>query len=453
MTSGQDPADGSVGTPDGQDIRSGFSGYLTPSDSDWRRVLNEGLIVTDTNALLNLYRYNKEARADLISVMTRFGERLWIPHQVAEEFWRNRENALEDPIRQAEQTVQSLQMQASKSVETLRAWANRIAYPRDKRLALETVIDNCTSELRGAIEHAIEIDNDKIDQARDTDHDPILAELEPILRGRVGFPLSRADYVAAVTEAQKRVEAKEPPGYRDKKKDGRAEDSNSSGDYLVWHQVIREAKRRRKDVLLVTGDVKEDWWRIRNGIQMGPRNELAEELLKEADSRLFMLRPDRLLVSAKNYLDVAVRDESVKNVERINEQLSAQGEEAGGWTLGAMLYVLAALNKEASVQYNVIQAAVVNGGFVSRDEVYAIGDYDSDRMLKGFTRPVNRISAAAASLFNDQKAFSLELLSPVYDEMSAGFGRADGFKVPVELHHLLRTIYKTIEDAGGDGEV
>jgi hypothetical protein len=426
---------------------------MTPSDDDWRRVLTEGLIVTDTNVLLNLYRYNRETRADLISVLTRFGERLWVPHQAAEEFWRNRENALEDPIRQAEQTVQNLQAQALKSVETLRAWANRIAYPREKRLALEAVIDNSTSELQSAIERAIEIDNDKIDQARDTDHDPILAELEPILRGRVGFPLSRADYAAAVAEAKRRVESKEPPGFRDKRKDGRAEDSNSAGDYLVWHQVIREAKRREKDVLLVTGDVKEDWWRIRGGIQMGPRNELAEELLKEAGCRLFMLRPDRLLLSAKRYLDVAVRDESVKNVERINEQLSVPPEEAGGWTLGAMLYLLAALNKEASVQYNVIQAAVENDGFVSRDEVYAIGGYDSDRMLKGFTRPVNRISATAAAIFNDQKAFSLEVLSPVYDEMKAGFGRVDGFRVPVELHHILRTVYKTMEEARGEGEV
>src|SRR5690242_11422468 len=35
----------------------------------------------------------------------------------------------------------------------------------------------------------------------------------------------------------------------------------AAGDYLVWTQVLREARQRQCDVLLVTGDVKEDWWR------------------------------------------------------------------------------------------------------------------------------------------------------------------------------------------------
>ncbi|MBK8078521.1 MAG: hypothetical protein IPK24_23980 [Kineosporiaceae bacterium] len=35
--------------------------------------------------------------------------------------------------------------------------------------------------------------------------------------------------------------------------------------------MIREAKRRQCDVLLVTGDVKEDWWR-RNAGKLADRD-------------------------------------------------------------------------------------------------------------------------------------------------------------------------------------
>jgi hypothetical protein len=47
---------------------------------------------------------------------------------------------------------------------------------------------------------------------------------------------------------------------------------------------------------------------------------------------------------------------------------------------------------EAPVQGYSVHVAAENDGFVSREKVYEFGGYGEERMLRGFTRPVNRIA-------------------------------------------------------------
>ena len=54
------------------------------------KVWQNGIIVFDTNVLLNLYRYNEDARDELLKLMKSFQKRLWMPYQVGLEFLANR---------------------------------------------------------------------------------------------------------------------------------------------------------------------------------------------------------------------------------------------------------------------------------------------------------------------------------------------------------------------------
>jgi hypothetical protein len=174
----------------------------------------------------------------------------------------------------------------------------------------------------------------------------------------------------------------------DKAKD----DDSAAGDYIVWEQVLLEASARKVDVLFVTGDVKEDWWREEAGERRGPRLELAQELRDRADVRLFMLRPSSLLEHARKHLGLEVAPESVQEVERVDQFLSqTQDSSTGGWSVAAISALLKQLHSEAPVQAAAIRQAARQGGFVSRDQVYELGGYSEERSLRGFTRPVNRI--------------------------------------------------------------
>ena len=72
-------------------MRDTFPGRYRPTQDDFERLWREGVFVFDTNLLLNLYRcYNSPYRTELLSVLRSVKDRLWMPHQVAHEFLKDR---------------------------------------------------------------------------------------------------------------------------------------------------------------------------------------------------------------------------------------------------------------------------------------------------------------------------------------------------------------------------
>src|SRR5690606_12208601 len=120
--------------------------------------------------------------------------------------------------------------------------------------------------------------------------DPVIARLIRILDGRIGR--SAGDQEVLVREARRRLDAKVPPGYLDAKKT----DARAIGDCLVWLQTLAESRRRgNKLLVLVTDDVKEDWWRLEKGQVRGPRPELVLEAQRDHGAVLHLMRLPTLL--------------------------------------------------------------------------------------------------------------------------------------------------------------
>jgi hypothetical protein len=416
--------DASVQTPFGG-LFQRFEGYRTPSDQDYRTGLTSALVVFDTNVLLNLYRYNDKTRSSMI------------PHQVLEEFWRNRERALASPLAEVQQSIRDLEKQFDSAREIIRIWVNKAALNKESADAVEHQLADSFTAAQRLLEEVVE-DADQVARARNTEYDIVLNLLEPVLDGHVGLPMNDADHATAVTEGKRRAAAGEVPGFADAKK-ADVSPEGAAGDYLVWEQVLREAARRKLDVVFVTGDVKKDWWRYEGSFPRGPRIELVRELRRRCETMLYMMRPDMLLTYA-DALAVTVEKRSVEDVERTTRTETTPASEAGvetGWTARTLSSLLRRLATVAPVQEATIRLAGQQGGYVSREDVYRIGEYEPGRQLKGFTRPVNRLvqDLRDAGELPDEAA---DALSPVYDKMSYGFGRVDGFQVPEEIVHLLR---------------
>ncbi len=230
-----------------------------------------------------------------------------------------------------------------------------------------------------------------------------------------------------------------PPGYMDQNKD----DSAAAGDYLVWEQVLTEAERRKCDVVFVTADVKEDWWRKEAGELRGPRVELVTEMSLRGHSRLFMLRPTRLLELAREILEVTVHDESVQDADRVDRLLSDDEvvPPDGGWNAAAIEALLRQLNEEEAVQEDVIRYAALQGGFIERDKVYEIAEYDKFRQLKGFTKPVSRITKILREEGRIDDA-AVDLLTAVYNPLSDNPNVAVGFEVNSHVVPLVVAVVR-----------
>ncbi|WP_142233101.1 PIN-like domain-containing protein [Streptomyces calvus] len=425
-------------TPDavnGRGLFDDFGAFRTATTADFTDVLTGGLVAPDANVLLNLYRYTEQARTDLLQALGALENRLWVPHQVLVEFWRNRENTIADARSTGTKAAADVAGHAAQTVKTLRTWANHVALPDDEFDRLRTQLSEVFDDVQETIVKVGEGEWQNI--TPDTSTDPVITRLEPTLAGRVGAPLSRDDHDRAVKEGMRRVEQRIPPGFMDRKKDG----DGASGDYLVWEQILREAARRKCDVLFVTADGKEDWWRKEQGFSRGPRPELTAELKARGGGRLFMLSPKRFLEVAAPILKFSLQEGSVEDIERV-ERIGAE-DEHGGWSAEALRELFDRLTYEGyKDRVDVIVHAAEYDGFADADAVYVICEYDADRTLRGFTRPVKRISDLLRRLGKIPES-AVPVLETRYEP---GEMRASGFSVDPRLVPLINDMTETTED-------
>ncbi|MFI1358508.1 PIN-like domain-containing protein [Streptomyces sp. NPDC020898] len=419
---------------DNRGLFDDFGAFRTPTADDFKAVLTRGLVAPDANVLLNLYRYTEQARGDLLRALGGLDNRLWVPHQALVEFWRNREGTLSDARSSGAQAAEDMAGHASQAERTLRTWANRVALSEDETDRLRGQLHDVFNDVQKAIVNVGEGEWQNITQ--DTSTDPVITKLEPALVGRVGAPLSPEDYVKAIAEGMRRVKERLPPGYMDRTKDG----VGAAADYLVWEQILREAARRQCDVLFVTADGKEDWWRKEQGFNRGPRPELTEELRTRGGGRLFMLTPKRFLEVAASTLEFSLQEGSVEDIERV-ERIGTDEETHGGWTAGALQELFDRLTYEGyGDRVAVIKYAAEMEGVADATSIYEICQYDEDRSLRGFTKPVTRLTGVLRGLgkISDSAA---PVLKAEYD---SGPGPASGFSV----HPLLVPLINTLPDEG-----
>ncbi|MEU7160283.1 PIN-like domain-containing protein [Streptomyces chrestomyceticus] len=421
-----------IGMADGADdeeprgLFDDFGAFRTPTTADLTAVLTDGLVTPDANVLLNLYRYTEQARADLLDALGALGDRLWIPHQALVEFWRNRESTISDARSTSAKAAQEMTVHAQQAVQALRTWANRVALSDEEIERLRDRLNGTFDEVRQKITEVGEGEWQHI--SHDTSADPVITRLEQVLARRVGRPFTTEETPELIALGRQRVGDRVPPGYMDAKKDG----DGAVGDFFVWEQLLREASRRRCDVLFVTADAKEDWWRKERGNNRGPRPELTTELRSRCGSRLFLLSPKQFLEVAAPVLRLSLQDGSVEDIERV-ERIEAE-DTHGGWTAAALEELFRGLSYEGyGDRVAVIRHAAEMDGHVEAAAVYDICAYDDDRSLRGFTKPVKRISGNL-----HERGLIPDTAVPVLTaEYQNGPGRASGFRVHPRLVPLL----------------
>ncbi|MEU4391835.1 PIN-like domain-containing protein [Kribbella sp. NPDC023855] len=400
----------------------GFEGYRLSSSEEIGKALQTGLVTLDANALLNLYRYNAGTRDDLFQILERLGDRLVVPHQALKEFWRNRITAMGNPSTAIKDVRSAFEKNCRSTESAVLTWAKHVALEDERRNELLGMVKRLYDDLTDAV--TVGGPGDIAIGASSSDG--ILIRLERLLDGSVTPELDKETWDICVAEGQRRVEAGEPPGYLDAVKDESSLPEGSAGDYLVWFQACQAAKARRLDLVLVTGDEKEDWWWRHHSEFFGPRPELSAELLSLTGQRLFMLRPKDLLAHSQA-LAVTVRRESVEDAERPRPEYEVT------WTASGVNELLRRLDAQGPVQAEVIRLAAQSGGRVERQAVYELGDIDDKTTLNGFTKPVRRLTADL-----QREGIVADGVPTALVPLYRSGGKASSFRVPSEIVHILQ---------------
>lgn len=83
-------------------MKKTFFGYYRPNNDEFSELWENCVFILDTNVLLDLYRYPKEARDDLIKVLKLISNRLWVPYQAALEYHENRLAVIAEQVQRYE---------------------------------------------------------------------------------------------------------------------------------------------------------------------------------------------------------------------------------------------------------------------------------------------------------------------------------------------------------------
>ena len=90
-------------------MKDKFIGFYRPSEEEFVDIWKNCIFIFDANVLLNLYRYPKETKEEFIRVIEGIVERVWLPHQAALEYQRNRLTVIAEQINKYSEVKKILQ--------------------------------------------------------------------------------------------------------------------------------------------------------------------------------------------------------------------------------------------------------------------------------------------------------------------------------------------------------
>lgn len=290
--------------------------FYTPSKEEFDKIWREGIFIFDSCVFLNLYEYSEQTSNDLLKIIEHLKDRIWLPHQVGLEFFKERLSVIHRQKNAYSQLITAL----DGATEVFKKTFNKANLQQthryfDKELILNKVTSKITSLKRN-------INKLKEKHPNWTNKDEILDKITLLFDGnKHGAPFKKEDYEKICKEADRRYSEDCPPGYMDAKKDNDDKTNKKKyGDYLIWRQIIDFAKKVKKPILFITEDIKEDWWKLKDKTTktiLAPRDELIKEIFEEANVNFYIYQTNQFIKNATKLFNITIADKTIKEVKNI----------------------------------------------------------------------------------------------------------------------------------------
>lgn len=338
--------------------------YLHPSSEIEDKLWGSAAFCFDANVLLNVYRYSDSSRDEFFATLAEIRDRIFMPHQVAVEFGRNRADAIKiyfDPLAGVFAKIDAVGEELDKlhaKYEHIKELKQKIAQTKslfgDKLNATKRKF----SDLRQKdawLERLIELFGDSVCEPVD----------EKLLTG---------DYAARKSESR-------PPfcGKDELKPGGRG-----TGDVAIWLEMIRECESRKSNLIFVTDDNKANWWVDGIGGRLPQPSLILEAKSKNID--MLFYSSVEFMQTAKNRLNIRLTDRLIEETKSIRdqEQVKHRPERA----TPAILRLIQGPESDESFRAAVVVATMLAGPAIKNDE-------------RRFNKLVNLIANADPQLLKD----------------------------------------------------
>lgn len=286
-------------------MKEKFPGHFKLSDKEIQKVWDKGIFVLDANILLNLYRYSDDTRKQFLKILRMLKGRIWVPHQAAKEYLKNRLGVIGQQEKAYETTIKDI-----KSIE------DNLKSKRQHPFLSEKSLAGLCRSFEAVIK---ELERSKKSHTNLIADDSILDSIEKLVKSCIGEPYDDKRLEEIRKEGEKRYAASIPPGYKDASKGSDGDPNRKFGDLIIWKQILDKAKSEKTDVILILDDNKEDWWRKFQGNTIGPQPDLIAEFIEITGQNFQMYLADRFLSYAGGYLKEQVSAPAIEELRKLRE--------------------------------------------------------------------------------------------------------------------------------------
>lgn len=288
-------------------MKNSFLGYYRPTDSEFTILWDNCIFSFDANVLLNLYRYSTSTCDELLDILDKISDRLWLPFQVGQEYQENRLEVIQKQ-RNAYGDIQKYIVQTQGNIESY--FNNYIKHPS---LKVKSIIDKINSLFSSIIK---ELKDQEVGHPDLIAYDTLRDRITKLFNGKLGGAYTLERLKDIYEEGEKRYEKRIPPGFSDSE---RKKGENKYGDLILWFQLIEKAKEEQKPFIFITDETKEDWWWIFRGRTIGPRPELIKEFHSKTNQNIYIYSSDQFMEYARQYLQKDVEETAISEVRELRK--------------------------------------------------------------------------------------------------------------------------------------
>ena len=236
-------------------------------------------IVLDTNVILDLARYSLYTSKNVLGIFNECADLIWIPYRVFKEYSKNKYRVFGDLRKRYlsfENNLLSIIDASEKKLEN--ALNSSYKYKYFGNRALSNDISKKMEECREIIisyKNTVGTEYNEIT----SDSPEIIKDIEKFISDlgtneQIGKEIGFKEQLEIIKEGELRYKYKLPPGFKDDKKDG----MEKFGDLFVWKEILKlPTNKNINNIIFVTNDEKDDWWRKDKHGNLEIRGELLDE--------------------------------------------------------------------------------------------------------------------------------------------------------------------------------
>lgn len=282
-------------------MKKQFPEYYRVNKEDLQKQFKDLVFIFDANALLDIFRLDESITNEIFDVIERYSSQIVIPYHAAEEYNKNIHAVLLQQLRNIDEAQKAFDV----FLQLLEAKRNQpyISSSSNEKL----------KNLKDSIQHDFDIQSKYLQEQ--LLHGELQNKMSVLLNDKVLPPFSEDELETIKKEGEYRYNNKIPPGWKDNTKG-----ENSYGDLINWKEILRFAKKKKKSIIFVTNDQKEDWVCKYQGKTICPHYELLREFYQSVDNTQLIFHIytlDRFLNFVHDQDKTLISEGTVKQVRDI----------------------------------------------------------------------------------------------------------------------------------------